>query len=532
MPVNLFDANYYRAANSDLRGYSDTEALSHFQNLGLDEGRSFSPFVDLSFYRSSNSDLTSYSNREAYEHLSNSGVTEGRRFSAIFDLKFYKNHNNDLVSLDNEQLFDHLRTNGVTEGRQFSQFFDINFYGSDNPDVAQANGGSRLGALNDFALSGLNQGRRFSNAFDVNYYRNTNPDLAAANLTNKQLLEHFEIYGVNEGRVSAESFDVKFYLNSNPDLEPANFNYSQAYEDFVTDGLPKGRIASRYINSDYAGNELSAARNIGLDSKTVIFRDSVGNADTSDFYQFTLGSQNNFNLTLNGLSADADVELLNNAGQVVASAANGGMTSESLTVSNLQAGTFYIRVYQGVGGGDTNYNMSLSAIPVPATIVSAAESAAPESALLVSPTPQSATPASSGNYFIDRVIELTNAERAKAGLKPVSFNSKLSSAAQAHSEEMATCDYFSHTGTSGCSVSDRVQNCGYEYSYVGENIAAGYVTPEEVVQGWMSSPGHRANILNANYQEVGIGYHYLENDMGNVNYNYYWTQDFGSTLTT
>jgi uncharacterized protein YkwD len=530
MPVNLFDANYYRAANSDLHGYSDTDALSHFQNHGLDEGRSFSAFVDLSFYRASNSDLANYSYRQAYEHLSSSGVTEGRRFSPILDLNFYKNHNKDLGSLNNEQLFDHLRNNGVTEGRQFSQFFDINFYLADNPDVAQANGGNRLSALNDFELFGLNQGRRFSNAFDVNDYRNSNPDLAVANLTNKQLLEHFETYGVNEGRVSAESFDVKFYLNSNPDLQPANFNYSQAYEDFVTDGLPKGRIASRYINNDYAGNELNAARNIGLDSKTVIFRDSIGNADTSDFYQFTLGSQKNLNLTLNGLSADADVELLNNAGQVVASAANAGTKSESLSVSNLQAGSFYIRVYQGVEGGDTNYNLSLSATP--ATIVSAAESAAPQSTLLASSTPESATPSSSGNYFIDRVIELTNAERAKVGLKPVSFNSKLSNAAQAHSEEMAICDYFSHTGTSGCSVSDRVQNSGYQYSYVGENIAAGYVTPEEVVQGWMCSPGHRANILNAHYQEVGIGYYYLDNDAGNVNYNYYWTQDFGSTLTT
>ena len=69
MPVNLFDANFYRAANSDLQGLSDAQALSHFQNYGLNEGRHFSPFVDLDFYRASNSDLASFTNRQAYEHL-------------------------------------------------------------------------------------------------------------------------------------------------------------------------------------------------------------------------------------------------------------------------------------------------------------------------------------------------------------------------------------------------------------------------------------------------------------------------------
>ena len=74
MSVNLFDANFYRAANSDLRGLNDTQALSHFQNYGLNEGRSFSPFVDLNFYRASNSDLASFNNRQAYDHLSNNGI--------------------------------------------------------------------------------------------------------------------------------------------------------------------------------------------------------------------------------------------------------------------------------------------------------------------------------------------------------------------------------------------------------------------------------------------------------------------------
>ncbi|AFZ34162.1 SCP-like extracellular [Stanieria cyanosphaera PCC 7437] len=133
--------------------------------------------------------------------------------------------------------------------------------------------------------------------------------------------------------------------------------------------------------------------------------------------------------------------------------------------------------------------------------------------------------------LINQVLELTNAERTKAGLKPLKLNSKLVNAAQNHSKNMAEDDFFSHTGEDGSSVSDRVQDAGYQYSRVGENIAAGQKTAEQVVQGWMNSPGHRANILNSNFTEIGIGYEYLENDTGSVNYNYYWTQVFGNSLS-
>jgi hypothetical protein len=65
---------------------------------------------------------------------------------------------------------------------------------------------------------------------------------------------------------------------------------------------------------------------------------------------------------------------------------------------------------------------------------------------------------------------------------------------------------------------------------VGENIAAGQTTPEQVVQGWINSPGHRANMLSNNYTEIGIGYEFLANDTGSVNYNHYWAQVFGKSL--
>ena len=132
--------------------------------------------------------------------------------------------------------------------------------------------------------------------------------------------------------------------------------------------------------------------------------------------------------------------------------------------------------------------------------------------------------------FIEQVVELTNIERAKAGLQPLQLNNKLLAAAQDHSNDMAQDDFFSHTGADGSSVGDRVKSSGYQYSTTGENIAAGQTTPAQVVEGWMKSPGHRANILNPNYTEIGVGYEYLENDTGSVNYNHYWTQVFGTPL--
>lgn len=77
------------------------------------------------------------------------------------------------------------------------------------------------------------------------------------------------------------------------------------------------------------------------------------------------------------------------------------------------------------------------------------------------------------------------------------------------------------------SASSRAQEQGYPSSLVAENIGAGYTTPEEVVQGWINSQGHRANLLNPDYTEIGIGYFYLANDTGVENWNHYWTQVFG-----
>ena len=134
--------------------------------------------------------------------------------------------------------------------------------------------------------------------------------------------------------------------------------------------------------------------------------------------------------------------------------------------------------------------------------------------------------------FITEVVALTNVERANEGLQPLTLNSQLSATAQGHSEDMAANDFFSHTGLDGDRLGDRAEQNNYDYRALGENIAAGQRTPAQVVQGWIDSPGHRANILNPNFTEIGVGYEFLSNDRGDINFNHYWTQVFGRPSVT
>lgn len=128
----------------------------------------------------------------------------------------------------------------------------------------------------------------------------------------------------------------------------------------------------------------------------------------------------------------------------------------------------------------------------------------------------SATPGSSATT---RVVRLVNSERGKNGCAPLTVNAKLTQAAQAHSEDMATHRTMSHTGSDGSSPGERITAAGYSWSAYGENVAYGYNTPESVMTGWMNSPGHRANILNCAFKEIGVGYAQPGN---------YWTQDFAT----
>lgn len=122
------------------------------------------------------------------------------------------------------------------------------------------------------------------------------------------------------------------------------------------------------------------------------------------------------------------------------------------------------------------------------------------------------------------VIALTNAERTRAGLGILTEEPRLTAAAQSHSDDMAGRNYFDHTGLDGRHPADRVTAAGYTYRRCAENIAAGQPTPAEVVDGWMNSPGHRANILTPDLTQIGIGIAH------GGTYGIYWTQVFGTPM--
>lgn len=124
----------------------------------------------------------------------------------------------------------------------------------------------------------------------------------------------------------------------------------------------------------------------------------------------------------------------------------------------------------------------------------------------------------------DEVLDLTNTERAEVGCPPLVAEDRLRTAARGHSLDMAEQDYFSHTSLDGRTMRDRVEDAGYTgWTRIAENIAAGQDTPESVVAAWMNSEGHRRNILNCAYTELGVG---VAESPGSA-YGIYWTQNFG-----
>ncbi|WP_251551114.1 CAP domain-containing protein [Neobacillus muris] len=119
--------------------------------------------------------------------------------------------------------------------------------------------------------------------------------------------------------------------------------------------------------------------------------------------------------------------------------------------------------------------------------------------------------------YEQKVVDLTNQERAKNGLPALKADPALSKMAHEKSRDMSANNYFSHTSPTYGSPFDMMKQYGISYSYAGENIAMGQKTPEEVVTAWMNSEGHRKNILSPDFTYIGVGY---------VAEGNYWTQEF------
>ncbi|AWK09991.1 hypothetical protein SSP531S_57310 [Streptomyces spongiicola] len=167
------------------------------------------------------------------------------------------------------------------------------------------------------------------------------------------------------------------------------------------------------------------------------------------------------------------------------------------------------------------------AAPAPAPSPASPEPAAPKPAAPASQpatskpaaSPNTPAPSAPASGAVARVVQLVNSERGKAGCSPLTVNAKLAKAAQDHSKDMAAHRNMSHTGSDGSNPGTRITRAGYHWSTYGENVAYGYETPEKVMAGWMSSPGHKKNILNCEFKEIGVGLAQPGN---------YWTQSFGT----
>ena len=135
----------------------------------------------------------------------------------------------------------------------------------------------------------------------------------------------------------------------------------------------------------------------------------------------------------------------------------------------------------------------------------------------------------------ERVVELVNAARGEsrrcgneryAAAPPLRFSRQLNDAAEEHARDMARKKFFDHRGADGSQPKDRVLRAGYQSRLTGENIALGPESAEEAVAGWLASPGHCANIMDARFQDIGVSL-----ATGRKRGQIYWVQTFGAPLS-
>ena len=171
----------------------------------------------------------------------------------------------------------------------------------------------------------------------------------------------------------------------------------------------------------------------------------------------------------------------------------------------------------------------------------------PPEPVMVLPDDDAPTTRGAGEDFAQRVAIIVNAERAAADLPPLKVNVLLIQSSDLHAENMAVRNFFQHCDPDTFTSSwDRIGATGYIRNATGENIAIGQLSPEEVMEGWMLSAGHRNNILSENFREIGVSYYFQADDQPgirfepgpindcipdellNFGFRHYWVQNFGA----
>lgn len=227
-------------------------------------------------------------------------------------------------------------------------------------------------------------------------------------------------------------------------------------------------------------------------------------------------------VTLDGPNGDADIYLRFNrypSTSTYDGRSDGSTSRERIEVRAPQRGTWYVML-RGYGAfSGARLLVSTQAAP------SASPSPSPSASATPSPTP--------GAALEDQVLVLVNQARtggatcdgvAMPAVPALTMNAQLRAAARAHSADMATQDYFSHVGQDGRTFAQRIVDSGFSGGFPrAENIAAGRATAAQVMEQWMTSPGHCRNIMGAGYRSIGVGYA----TSAASTYRHYWTQDFG-----
>ncbi len=236
-------------------------------------------------------------------------------------------------------------------------------------------------------------------------------------------------------------------------------------------------------------------------------------------------SKNNFS-TINGqtiIYKGVNLSDCDSTKEVVSELQKNGYTNINMNnVKNIKALKDILAIVQN--NGSTNNDTPTPTVkPTPTTKPAPTQAPAPTTkpTPTKAPIPTTKPTAPATNTGIDsydeEVLRLVNIERSKAGLTAFTTNSTLKSAADKRAQE--TVQSFSHTRPNGTGFETALNEYGVSYRAAGENIAYGQKSPQEVVTGWMNSPGHRANILNGKFNKIGIGVY-------KTNGVIYWSQLF------
>lgn len=408
----LVDLSFYRSNYADVGSLNNEQLFEHLRNSGIYENRRISPFTDLNFYKTANSDLSSVlpDNKKLFDHLAKYGINEGRSFLLSFDSNYYRGVNPDLASsgLDNEQLLTHFQLNGLPEGRASSTNFDVTYYLGNNSDLRAAGFNNRQ-AQQHFELYGYREGRVSAPSRRV-FQPSTDPligntmssadNLGVLNgtlnineaISNNDLNDYYRFtlgstcnINLSLSELSGRTkLELLYDRNGNGQIDyddGLDSDYGYSNEDAsINSPLGAGTYFARVFydttNTNYTlkveatptpsstptdpGNTIDAALDLGILSGNRTLSEFVGSVDFNDYYRFSLGNTTNFNLLLNGLSADADVRLLNSRGEILQTSTNSSNTAESISRS-LDAGTYYVRIFSYTRFANTNYNLSLSA---------------------------------------------------------------------------------------------------------------------------------------------------------------------------